>query len=138
MADARFDRPLGFTKINKTTIIVSDTYNKCLRFINLAEGTVGDFSGRCGEQGDKDGIDGKYKRPRAIIQDNQNSDRLFVSDDNHAVRTANVNNGEVGTFVQMDIFLRLVDYMTQHENGDLYVSSYQAISHIPYNNPESN
>ena len=132
---ARFDRPEGFTKTSSICIVVSDTYNKCVRVINLADmgNTVANFSGRCGSQGDKDGLDGKFKRPKAIILDKKNSNQLFVSDDNQALRTIVISTGEIGTFTETgNALLRLVNYMTQHEDGDIFVSAHLSISRVSY------
>ena len=44
-----------------------------------------------------------------------------------------ISTGEIGTFTETgNALLRLVNYMTQHEDGDIFVSAHLSISRVSY------
>lgn len=67
--EARFNDITGFHQLNRDEVIVVDKFNHCLRKVNRETGMTSIFAGRCGFEGDKDGIldDALFFQPTGVF-----------------------------------------------------------------------
>ncbi|MBM4380459.1 MAG: hypothetical protein FJ086_14385, partial [Deltaproteobacteria bacterium] len=105
---ARFDVPLALAyEESSGRLYVADTYNGCLRTVEVASGAVATLAGRCGEPGTEDGTgtSARLLEPVALALDVA-AGRLFFSEaaaeDLHpggraAIRQVMLATGEVTT-----------------------------------------
>lgn len=86
-AAARFSEISDFTQINTTTLLLTDSKNNCLRFLNRINLWTSKFVGWCQYSGFQDGLNALFKFPFSIVKDKRSSTKFFVADrDNHALR----------------------------------------------------
>ena len=130
---ARFNDVGGFVQKNANQIIVSDYSNFCMRKIyRLKGGATRTLSGQCGTRGYMDGKPGLFTNPWAVVKDKLNQNQLLVTDRrSSAVRTVNADTGQLGTFVKSRKLYKL-EYLTQDSAGNLYVTAFQDIYRISY------
>lgn len=131
-AEARFSWVKGFVQITDERIVAVDSSNHCLRKIARSSKTTWPFCGHCDFHGYFDGTPGKFYDPWAIVRDHKNTSQLLVADtNNEAVRTVDISSGAVSTFVKSRSIL-YIRGITQDKNGDVYVTTQNAISRIAY------
>lgn len=91
--NASFKLIRGFTQVNVTHVIIADTGNHCLRFINRITNETSYFKGICGESGYRDGIDPLFNYPWGVAQNPTDSSQLYVADHhNHAIRMFDIKS----------------------------------------------
>ena len=131
--NARFRYITGFVGVTANILIAVEYYNHCLRRVQRDTGRTTTFSGVCKSYGYQDGTPAKFKLPRNIIRDNQNRNKLLVTDAfNNAIRTVAVNDGSVGTFIKSNN-IGNPQYLTQNTEGDIFVTIYNgAVYRISY------
>lgn len=130
-AEARFYRITGFTQITQNHVVVADILNNCLRMIDRQTRVTSVFSGDCYSRGYTDGS--QFYNPQSVIRDLKDESQLLVADKyNKAVRSVDVNTGDVSTFVKSEL-LYIISHLTQDDSGDLYViASFHALYRITY------
>ena len=132
--DARFDDIKGFIQLSSRFIVAVDYSNHCLKMIKRKQGQarVDSFSGACKKSGFKNGKNGTMNRPQAIIRDSVRPNQLLLLDTwNDAIRTVAVSDGSLGTFVESEKLDR-VKSLTQNQNGDIFISTYEALISVTY------
>ena len=116
-----------------TRVVVTDYANDCLRLIDRVSGATSVLSGQCQSHGYQDGAKGQFYRPNSVMRNQIDNNQLLVADHfNNAVRTVHVHSGTLGTFVSSKL-LRMIDYMTQAETGNVYASTSYTLLKIRYN-----
>lgn len=117
---ARFHNIAGFHQLSCRRVIVVDELNSCLRLVQRTTLQTEQLVGTCTHTGYSDGTKAMFDNPYSLLQDNQNPDKLLITDrGNMALRTLDVNTRVVGTFVRGSHFTPIG--ITQADNGDLYV-----------------
>ena len=111
---ARFRLIQGFTQISSTQIVVSDTYNYCLRLVDRASSKTTKLAGQCTKP--------RYlfDHPRSVIKDVKKLDQLIVAyGSNRGLRSVDVKTGDVNTLIKAFSF----DSISQDEHsGDLFLT----------------
>lgn len=132
---ARFRYITAFCQISKTTVVVNDNGNHCLRLIDRPSGQTRTLSGSCTRAGYKDGINALYEWPRSVIIDNQDKGKMLATDEkNKAVRHVDISTGAATTFFVDRTVNFLLGITQEVSSGDLYLSSYSDIYTLSYQN----
>lgn len=88
---ARFKNILGFVQLNRTSMIVTDYQNNCLRTVDRPTRQTSVFVGECQSSGEDDGRVAKFDGPSMLIKDFRDADKLLLVDRrNHAVRQIDI------------------------------------------------
>lgn len=92
--EASFRQMRGFTQVNTSHVLVADSGNHCLRFINRITNKTSHYTGKCGTLGYRDGDDPLFDYPWGLTQHPTDSSKLYLSDHyNWAIRMIYLNNG---------------------------------------------
>lgn len=96
--EVRLQHPLGVV-YDEGTLYVADTYNSKIKKIDPKQGISTTFLGS-GESGWRDGVEALFDEPGGLSLGN---DKLYIADtNNHVIRTADIQTGEVVTLVLID------------------------------------
>ena len=118
-----FDEIRGIAPTSATEFIVSDFNSRCLRLVHRCTGTVEEFSGIC---------EFDIRIPSGMQRDINNGDQiLFVQDNN--VMAVNISDASVTVFAEGNSTTGdLQTGITQNQDGDIYVTSFDSILRISY------
>ena len=118
-----FDQIRGIAPTSATEFIVSDFNSRCLRLVHRCTGTVEEFSGIC---------EFDIRIPSGMQRDINNGDQiLFVQDNN--VMAVNISDASVTVFAEGNSTTGdLQTGITQNQDGDIYVTSFDSILRISY------
>ena len=136
--EGRFTWIKGFTQTSPTRIVISDSWNHCIRAFDRNTGLTSDLAGSC-IRGYQDGSrdSARFLYPNSIVKDERNHCNLFVADHhNKAVRTVTVADGHVETFVKSNLLYN-IHGITQDRLGTLYLIANNAIITVNYNHREA-
>lgn len=131
----------GFYQWNKTTLLVVDSDNNCIRHVSRITRQTGSLAGGCTTRGSSDGIGraARFSWPWDIILDNTNTDNLLITDrKNNAIRSINMNSLLVSTVVgsRLNNPIRI---QWSPDNVTLFAMHYSGgISAINWNSKEAN
>lgn len=90
----------GFSQINSTHVLLADTLNHCLRFLNRVTEETSHYLGTCQSSGFVDGEEPKFNKPWAVVQDPSHSSIIYLTDsDNHALRMINMADAVCSTVI---------------------------------------
>lgn len=99
-SNARFSKIYGMYQWNRTFLLVSDSGNSCVRYIDRVTRRSGLFAGQCSSPGFSDGIgsNARLNNPHDITLDKTNPSSVLIADhDNNAIRSADVNSRSMVT-----------------------------------------
>lgn len=100
-AEARFYYITGFTRLNKTRIVVVDYFNHCLRLIAHQAQSTSPLAGECENAGFSDGVESHFFYPRSVIKHEHSAHRLIIADQsNHALRVFDLIKGATETIIR--------------------------------------
>ena len=118
-----FDQIRGIAPTSATEFIVSDFNNRCLKLVHRCTGTVEEFSGIC---------EFDIRIPSGMQRDINDGDQiLFVQDNN--VMAVNISDASVTVFAEGNSTTGdLQTGITQNQDGDIYVTSFDSILRISY------
>lgn len=110
-AAAQFFFPGGMAASPSGFLFVADTYNHCIRKIEIATGDVTTFAGLAGTPGSADGpaADARFKYPVGLVLDTAGS--LYVADSGNFTIRKVTSGGSVSTFAGQA-------GVNDHQNGD--------------------
>ena len=129
---AQFGAIYSCLHLSKTSLLVVDFSNHCLRLINRLSQQTMPFIGNCTKRGFRDGIDPLFKGPWKVILDLMNNDRLLLLDKyNHALRAINMLNISASTLAVFNTSLQQ-NSIAQHTNGNVYVFESSTIIEYDY------
>ena len=132
-SDARFTGIRGFTQISRTRVVVSDSWNYCLRLVNRANGMTSQFAGQCTKYG---GYTGGFTFPQSIIRDVKKTRQLIVCESNaKVIRTVDIRNGTLATFVDLDFYVNRVYQLKK--SGDLIMPNQNKVLRCDYQSKET-
>ena len=133
--DARFRWPRGFMQLTQSNVIICDTENHCLKLVDRNNGNTTTIAGQCSAPGYQDGVTARFNFPWTAVLDNQNSCRIFVSENRNCtfrtVNTCGKNKWTVDTFAKSAELDLLRDFI-QGINGDIFASANDALYYINY------
>lgn len=75
---ARFDTTSSLVQLNKTTVVVVDSVNHCLRIVDRSTSTTTPFMGVCETSGTPDDSPVKFNFPENIIYNNKTNSLLLT------------------------------------------------------------
>ena len=88
---ARFRQIHSCLHLNKTSLLVVDSGNHCLRLVDRISHQTSQFAESCTQAGYKDGNDPLFNYPWKAILNSMNNDQLLLLDtSNHAMRAINI------------------------------------------------
>ena len=127
---ARFENIYEFTQISKKNVVVVDYHNHCLRLIDRSSNSTTVFAGQCTYGGHKDGRQGQFERPEALLVDKRNESQLIIAGYGYkTLRTLDIQTRVMGTFTKMSYSM---NHLTQDWKGDLYTTNRYAVFKITY------
>ncbi|HEX7596810.1 MAG TPA: hypothetical protein VF518_01275, partial [Polyangia bacterium] len=97
-AAAQFHEPSGLVSDNRGGLLIADSYNQCIRRVDIATGSVTTVAGMVGPGGHRDGTgsEARFNYPAALAYDGMGI--LFIADqNNHAIRQLVLATGLVTT-----------------------------------------
>lgn len=98
--EARFRVIKGFIQINKTTLIVADQANNCLRSVDRQTLQTATFAGQCRKSGFQDGVNALFNSPHSVIKSSRSNITLVVTDSfNNAVRVVDMTSRVTTTLI---------------------------------------
>lgn len=99
--EARFNYITGFLQWNKTSIIVVDHQNHCIRTVDRQSWMTSKFVGYCQTNGSTDGIEALFNKPWSIIKHARSRRKVLVTDsDNDAIREIDIKKKTTKTLVR--------------------------------------
>ena len=129
---ANFGAIYSCLHLSKTSLLVVDFSNHCLRLINRLSQQTMPFIGNCTKRGFRDGIEPLFKGPWKVILDLMNNDQLLLLDKyNHALRAINMLNMSASTLAVFNTSLQQ-NSIAQHTNGNVYVFESSTIIEYDY------
>lgn len=130
---ARFQEITGFIQISNRDVVIVDSGNHCFRILDRLTLNTEPFIGACGTPGNVDGVLSRFNRPRSVIVDNQNKEKLLVTDQtNKAIRHVNMTGASAATFFTFTGQFSLRGITQDSENGNLYLTSANAVYQLTY------
>ena len=107
--------------LNKTSLLVVDSGNHCMRLVDRISHQTSPFVGSCTHAGYRDGDEPLFRSPRKVILDLLNNNQLLLLDrSNHALRAINMRNMSASTLAVFNTSLQQKS-IAQHTDGNVYV-----------------
>lgn len=100
---ARFNEITGFAQINHTSVIVSDSFNHCLRIVDRQSHSAEIFAGVCTKNGNQDGLNALFNFPYAVLLDAESELLYVTSSGNNALCSVNIDTRYVTTLVSNNL-----------------------------------
>lgn len=123
----------GFYQINSSRAIVIDRYNYCLRLVERLNRQTETWAGNCTEPGYRDGFEALFYWPDSMIADNQDKNKLLISDPgNNALRHIDLTTRVSYTFFNYTQLIKLYGIAQDTNSGHLYLTSDRAIYQLSY------
>ncbi len=97
---AKFDSPVSVaTAQSSDKVYVADKDNNVIRVVDVPGGQVATLAGRSRVAGFRDGVasNALFNRPSYVVMHPDGAHVLISDSENHRIRMANVNTGEVNT-----------------------------------------
>ena len=118
---ARFRWISSCLHLNKTSLLVVDSGNHCLRLVDRISHQTSPFVGSCTQVGYRDGDDPLFRSPQKVILDLMNNNQLLLLDrSNHVLRAINMQNMSASTLAMFNTSLQQKSF-AQHTDGNVYV-----------------
>lgn len=138
---AMFGNVWGFYQWNKTTLIVTDYNNNCIRHVSRIDRRTGTLAGECTTRGLSDGIGraARFNWPYSAVLDNTNNDNLLIADvRNDNIRSINMTSLLVSTVVGSGIHAPSL-LQWSPDNKTLFALQFgRGMSAINWNSKEAN
>lgn len=125
-----FSDIIGFVQVNESCLIVAERHPACLRTMDRDIDKVSTFAGKCRTVGFADGMDPRFGRIDAVIEDVKFSGYLLVADGvNNSLRRVNSITGDTMTvdYKRPHIPVTFIAYDWAGENLLLLHSTYISV-----------
>lgn len=123
---ARFKTIFGFMQWNSSLLIVADSGNHCLRYVDRATKRTSHFVGQCQRSGMEDGSNAKFNFPYALMK---NGDDIIVSDNyNNAIRVVDTNSNLVSTLIHSMVWPK--DMVMDGGGQKFYVNTMYSVASV--------
>lgn len=133
---ARFKEIKGFTQLQPTKVIISDTGNNCIRLLNRTNFQTSHLAGRCDwfrGAGYGDGANAWFDAPRQIIKNQMKENTVIIADSgNNALRSLDVITGKTSTLVKLTRLSSPINILQDISTGNIYVGTAHVISMFHY------